>query len=113
MSEPRIDALKAIAHAVRFSILSELSGGARNVGEIEEGSGVTQPLLSQQLAVLRQAGLVQTRREAKQVYYSLNNDALSELSLAIEGLKEKPETQVPPKQDYDPIGAATFARMIT
>ena len=43
----------------------------RNVGELEELLGIVQPTLSQQLAVLRREGLVDTRREGKQVYYSV------------------------------------------
>ena len=50
-------------------LLCQLVDGERNVGELEELLGIVQPTLSQQLAVLRREGLVDTRREGKLVYY--------------------------------------------
>jgi len=70
MSDAPIDELKALAHPLRFRILEVLRNGERNVGEIEEASGIGQPALSQQLGVLRKAGLVETRKDAKLVFYS-------------------------------------------
>ncbi|WP_230293423.1 helix-turn-helix transcriptional regulator [Croceicoccus sp. Ery5] len=83
---PPIDALKAIAHPVRFKLLEALKTGERNVGEIEEATGISQPALSQQLAVLRNAGLVETRKEAKLVYYSHDGAALSVIAAVLAGL---------------------------
>ena len=60
-----VDALKAVAHPVRLRILQTLAGTERNVGEIDEAADIGQPTLSQQLAVLRNAGLVTTRKDAK------------------------------------------------
>jgi ArsR family transcriptional regulator len=50
-----------------------MSQGEMCVGELEEVLDVHQPTLSQQLTVLRNEELVQTRREGKQIYYSLSN----------------------------------------
>lgn len=66
-----IEALKALAHPLRWRILTALIAGERNVGEIEAATGINQPGLSQQLSVLRKAGLVETRKEAKLVFYGL------------------------------------------
>ena len=55
-----VAALKAVAHPVRLRILQTLSGAERNVGEIDDAAEIGQPTLSQQLAVLRGAGLVAT-----------------------------------------------------
>ena len=74
-----IDALKAIGHPPRLRIVETLRAGERNVGEIEQATGITQPGLSQQLAVIRAAGLVQTRKAAKLVYYSLDQAMLAGL----------------------------------
>lgn len=63
--------LKALANRDRLLLLCQLVDGERNVGELEELLGIVQPTLSQQLAVLRREGLVDTRREGKQVYYSV------------------------------------------
>jgi DNA-binding transcriptional ArsR family regulator len=66
--------LKIYAQPQRLMILSRLLDGEHTVGEIEEGTGIGQPALSQQLAELRRAEVVKTRRSSKQVYYALAND---------------------------------------
>lgn len=66
-----VDLLRALAHPARLLILSCLLGGERAVGEIERELGLKQPGLSQQLAELRDAGLVATRREGKSVFYRM------------------------------------------
>jgi len=72
-----IEAFRAIGHKARLAILKELMAGEMNVSEIESRTGITQPALSQQLAVLRQAGLVETRRHAKAVFYRIDNEAMA------------------------------------
>ena len=68
------DRLKTYAQPQRLMILSRLLDGEHTVGEIEESTGIGQPALSQQLAELRRADVVKTRRSSKQVYYALAND---------------------------------------
>ena len=63
--------LKALANPDRLLILCYLTQGEACVGELEAGLGIVQPTLSQQLTVLRQEQLVRTRREGKNIYYSL------------------------------------------
>ncbi len=63
--------LKIFAQPQRLMILSYLLAGEHTVGEIEAATAIQQPALSQQLAELRRAELVETRRAAKQVYYRL------------------------------------------
>lgn len=63
--------LRALANEDRLLLLCQLSGGELSVGEIEELLDLHQPTLSQQLRVLRNEGLVSTRREGKRIYYSL------------------------------------------
>ncbi len=63
--------LKVFAQPQRLMILSCLLRGERTVAEIGEATDIAQPALSQQLGELRRANLVQTRREAKQVWYQL------------------------------------------
>ena len=74
-----LEQLKALAHPLRYRILECLLGGECNVGEIESVAGIGQPTLSQQLAVLRKAGLVDTRKEAKLVYYRLERERFAGL----------------------------------
>lgn len=63
--------LKTLANRDRLMLLCQLSQGERNVGELERLLGIRQPTLSQQLAVLRREGLVDTRREGKQIHYRI------------------------------------------
>ncbi len=65
--------LKTLANPDRLLLLCQLSQGERNVGELEVLLGIIQPTLSQQLAVLRREGLVDTRRDGKQVYYRISS----------------------------------------
>lgn len=65
--------MKVLSNPDRLLVLCELAQGERNVGELEQASGITQPTLSQQLAVLREEGLVTTRREGKNIYYRLDS----------------------------------------
>lgn len=62
--------LKILANEDRFLILCQLTQGERNVGQLEAALGISQPTLSQQLAVLREEQLVATRKEGKYVYYT-------------------------------------------
>jgi DNA-binding transcriptional ArsR family regulator len=71
------DKLKVYAQPLRLMILSCLLDATRNVGEIAEATGIGQPALSQQLAELRRAELVVTRKEAKQVWYALADDGVA------------------------------------
>lgn len=66
--------LKALANDNRMVILSYLASGKKNVGELEDILGIRQPTLSQQLAWLRADDLVSTRRNSRQIYYSLSSD---------------------------------------
>jgi len=65
------DFLKALSHEVRLLILCFLIEGEKSVNEIEQILALRQPAVSQQLARLRADGLVQTRRDGKNIYYSL------------------------------------------
>ena len=63
--------LKTMANPDRLLVLCELAQGERNVGQLEQALGIVQPTLSQQLGVLREARLVDTRREGKHIYYRI------------------------------------------
>jgi DNA-binding transcriptional ArsR family regulator len=63
--------MKVLSNPDRMLLLCELAEGERNVGELQDAVGVQQPTLSQQLAVLREENLVETRREGKNIYYSI------------------------------------------
>ena len=63
--------LKALANPDRLLLLCQLSQGEQCVSELENLLGIVQPTLSQQLGVLREESLVSTRREGKQIFYSI------------------------------------------
>ncbi|QIQ87106.1 helix-turn-helix transcriptional regulator [Erythrobacter sp.] len=112
--EPPIEELKAIAHPLRFRILEVLGEGELSVGEIDRAADIGQPALSQQLGVLRKAGLVETRKEAKLVYYSLASEPIARLARALgaiaggadAGVGQEPEARRTPAP-----GVANFARL--
>lgn len=63
--------LKVLGNPDRLLLLCQLSQGEFCVSELEAALGIQQPTLSQQLGVLRDEQLVTTRREGKQIYYSI------------------------------------------
>lgn len=78
--------LKALANEDRLLLLCQLTQGERNVGELEALSGIKQPTLSQQLGVLRDEGMVNTRRMGKFIYYSLASFEVVSLMQTLSGL---------------------------
>ncbi|RYC31287.1 ArsR family transcriptional regulator [Lichenibacterium minor] len=64
--------LRALANPARLRIALRLLDGECAVGAIEAELGMRQPALSQQLAVLREAGLIASRRDARAVIYALS-----------------------------------------
>lgn len=109
-SDAAIEGFKAIAHPVRFRILTALVSAERNVGEIEGVTGIGQPSLSQQLAILRSAGLVDTRKDAKLVYYRLDQQRMSALIASLTRLTDEPAIQALAQRSTSP-GTANFARL--
>ena len=75
--------LRVLANPDRLLLLCQLSQGERSVGELATAVGVQQPTLSQQLGVLRNEGLVVTRREGKQIYYSVQDGKLLALLMTL------------------------------
>ena len=89
--------LKLLANPNRLLVACELMEGERSVSDIEQRTGVKQPNLSRDLARLRSDGLVSTRREAKQVFYSLADERVQllvqALCAAFAADLKSPETQ--------------------
>ena len=65
--------MKALSNPARLLLLCQLAQGEQRVGELEALFGILQPTLSQQLGVLRDEGLVSTRRESKNIYYQIDS----------------------------------------
>lgn len=71
--------LKAMSNPHRLIILCRLGASEASVGELLVDSGLSQSALSQHLAVLRQKGLVETRRESQTIYYTLADPAVRQI----------------------------------
>lgn len=107
-----VAALKAMAHPVRLRILQTLSGAERNVGEIDDAAEIGQPTLSQQLAVLRGAGLVATRKDAKLVYYRIDETKLGNVTAALAQFAgEAVGSEAPAPRRTSLPGVANFAQL--
>lgn len=78
--------LRKFGQPLRLMILSLLLQGEKSVSEIDMATGIGQPGLSQQLAELRRAELVTTRRQAKQVFYSIADDSVELCVRSIEAV---------------------------
>ncbi|MEJ8568705.1 metalloregulator ArsR/SmtB family transcription factor [Elongatibacter sediminis] len=68
-----VSLLKGLANESRLMIMCVLSEGEQSVGELNQRIHLSQSALSQHLGVLREQGLVQTRRESQTIHYRLAN----------------------------------------
>ncbi|GAA3744420.1 metalloregulator ArsR/SmtB family transcription factor [Streptomyces tremellae] len=75
------DLLRALSSPVRIGIVRELAAGSRRVHELVEALGVSQPLVSQHLRVLRASRIVTTRRDAREIEYSLLDEHVAHIVL--------------------------------
>jgi ArsR family transcriptional regulator, zinc-responsive transcriptional repressor len=73
--------LRALASPVRLAIVQELAEGGKRVHELVAALGVSQPLVSQHLRVLRTSRIVTTRRQAREIEYSLVDDHVAHIVL--------------------------------
>ena len=71
--------LKTLAHEGRLMILCHLGTGEKSVGELEALLNMRQAAVSQMLARLRDEGLVETRRDSKQIYYRLASEEAQQM----------------------------------
>ena len=99
--------LKALAHTDRLVLLCRLAQGEYCVSEMEAHLGIRQPTLSQQLGVLRQEGLVDTRRVGKHIYYRLvSADAAAVMALLHDRLCGTATSPSSPPSPSSPSGHA-------
>ena len=69
---------KGMAHPKRIQIIATLKGGEKTVNELAKLTGIPQANMSQHLSVLRQLGLLVTRRDGTSVYYSISDSRIVE-----------------------------------
>lgn len=77
-----VEAFNALAHPTRLRIVFFLARAGREVtvGELRDVVGAPGPTLSHHLNVLRQAGLLQRRREERYLYYAIRPGRVAELA---------------------------------
>ena len=110
---------RVLGHETRLRLLVLLAAGELAVSEIDAASSIGQPGLSQQLAILRKARLVTTRRAAKQVYYRVDPAVLEQATALLRQLARTaarlataPADPVAPPRKRTAGSSASFARML-
>lgn len=78
------EVLKAVAHPLRLRIVATLCHGEESVSGLAERLASAQPIVSQQLRILRSHGLVAATRDGGFAYYRLAEPALRELVCCME-----------------------------
>ena len=98
------DVFNAVAEPRRRAILNQLSLGEQPVGALVETMALAQPSVSKHLRVLKDVGLVATRRDGRRMFYRLNAEGLRSMHdwtatferywvRQLEGVKERAESQ--------------------
>ena len=80
---------KTLADSKRLMILHELREGERSVGQIVSNLGLPQANVSQHLAILRERGIVTTRRQGSTIFYSLAYTKIGEACDLVRGVLEE------------------------
>jgi ArsR family transcriptional regulator, arsenate/arsenite/antimonite-responsive transcriptional repressor len=84
----------ALSDETRLEIMSHLQKGEQCVCDLMDTLKSAQSRLSFHLKVLKEAGLIEDRREGRWVYYSINLDALKELEELVRALKQSAKSAV-------------------
>jgi DNA-binding transcriptional ArsR family regulator len=84
--EPQANLFKLFTHPARLAILEVLRHGEACVCHIEAVLGFRQAYISQQLAVLREGGVIQDRRDGWNIFYSVRDERVFEVLAAVERL---------------------------
>jgi DNA-binding transcriptional ArsR family regulator len=79
VSEVKAELFKALAHPARIRVLEVLSEGEHSVSDLQPLVGIESSHLSQQLGILRRAGLVSSRKVGASVIYALADPLLADL----------------------------------
>jgi ArsR family transcriptional regulator, arsenate/arsenite/antimonite-responsive transcriptional repressor len=80
----RIAALRALADPVRLAVVDELAAGDACACELRDRFGLSAPLLSHHLKVLREAGLVRTRKAGRRLEVELDRGALARIAASLD-----------------------------
>lgn len=81
--ESAVRFLKSVAHPSRLQILIHLREGEASVHELEQAVGISQSNMSQHLGQMKRAGVLKSRRDGSQVFYSLMDEQVLELLMSL------------------------------
>jgi len=93
--ESHVAILKALTHPVRIAILNILRDNEHCVCHLSAYLGFRQAYISQQLSVLREAGLIQDRRDGWNIYYRVVNPLIFDVLDAAQVLSDEPIPGLP------------------
>lgn len=93
---------RGLSDPSRLSILRSIIDSERNVSQIVESTGLSQPNVSAHLACLRDCGLVLSRQEGRSVIYSVADERLRGLLQSAQGLLESIAPQIKDCERYNP-----------
>ena len=85
---------KGIGNAARYRIIEALLKGRKTVNELTRIVKLSQPAVSHHLRILRQAGLINDRRQGKWVFYSLNPEAVESAASLLDKMLFQPTRQL-------------------
>jgi DNA-binding transcriptional ArsR family regulator len=77
--EVKAQFFKTLGHPARIRVIEILAGGPRSVSDLQPDVGIEASHLSQQLSVLRKAGIVQAERDGSSMIYSVSDPKIFEL----------------------------------
>lgn len=85
--------LRTLGNEKRLMILCQLGGGELQAGALQEPLGLSQSALSQHLAVLRESGVVATRRDGQTIWYRITDPAAVRIIETLAGIfcPDKPQ----------------------
>ena len=96
--ESQVSILKALTHPARIAILTILRDGEHCVCHLSAYLGFRQAYISQQLSVLREAGLIQDRRDGWNIYYHVVNPLIFDVLDAVQLLTDEQTPSLPAPQ---------------
>ncbi|EOW9230822.1 metalloregulator ArsR/SmtB family transcription factor [Vibrio cholerae] len=85
-AEEVAELLRVMAHPERLMVLCQLTQSEMGVGQLQQGSTLSQSAFSQHLTVLRKHGIIQARKESQQVFYRLADSRITALIQSLQNV---------------------------
>lgn len=85
-AEEVAELLRVMTHPERLMVLCQLTQSEMGVGQLQQGSTLSQSAFSQHLTVLRKHGIIQARKESQQVFYRLADSRITALIQSLQNV---------------------------